>query len=618
MNMKKFALNTVISLLTVFTLLFGLTGPTVVAAPSAIQAVLVQAADTAEAAYLVERYGGTVTSQLQIINGVAAELPESQIAALRSEPGVVVTSNATTLLSSESLDKIDHKKPKPGKGNPTTDYPDVIGADLTWESGITGSGISVAILDTGIAMHPDLVKDMHGKNRKNLFGWVDFVEGKRNPVDPNGHGTHIAGIIANATVGEDGEYNGVAPGANIISVRVLDETGAGNYEKVIQGIQWVIANKDRYNIRVMNLSLHALVQSPYWADPLNQAVMQAWANGITVVVAAGNNGPNPMSITVPGNNPYVLTVGAFTDAYTPNDWNDDYLAEFSAAGPTLDGFVKPDLVAPGAHMVSTMLKNSYIARQNAAIKINDQYYAMAGTSQAAAVASGAAALVLDAHEELTPDQVKYRLMVTSLPWVDIEQNDALYSVWQQGFGRLNVYDAVNADVNGYANTNMDIQADIAGVQHYEGHSYFDAATGTFRIRGYEDMTNHFGTWTGGWGAWADGWGAWADGWGAWADGWGAWADGWGAWADGWGAWADGWGAWADGWGAWAGGFGAWAGGWGAWAGGWGAWADGWGAWADGWGAWAGSLNDPMYFQNYMAGISPEIATTASLDWLKEP
>src|SRR4029450_11288765 len=142
------------------------------------------------------------------------------------------------------------------------------------------------------------------------------------------------------------------PGVKLVGIRVLDETGAGTYEQVIQGIQWALDHQDQYNIRVMNLSLVSPVQSPYWADPLNQAVMRAWAEGITVVVAAGNAGPGPMTVGVPGNNPYVTPRGAFPDNFTPGNWNDDYIAPFSASGPTLDGFAKPDLVAPGAHMVS--------------------------------------------------------------------------------------------------------------------------------------------------------------------------------------------------------------------------------------------------------------------------
>ena len=124
-----------------------------------------------------------------------------------------------------------------------------------------------------------------------------------NINDPYGHGTHVSSIIASSGVATTGNFQGVAPGVNLVAVRVLDQNGEGSYSNVIAGIQWVMNQKTRYNIRVMNLSLDAPVQSFYWQDPLNQAVMAAWNAGIVVVVAAGNNGPNPMTIGVPGNVP---------------------------------------------------------------------------------------------------------------------------------------------------------------------------------------------------------------------------------------------------------------------------------------------------------------------------
>ena len=235
-----------------------------------------------------------------------------------------------------------------------------------------------------------------------IVAWIDFVDGKKKPVDPNGHGTHVAGVIANNQIGADGEANGMAPGVDLVAVRVLGENGGGTYENVIKGIQWVVKNQAKYNIRVMNLSLVSPAQSPYWADPLNRAVTAAWASGITVVAAAGNGGPGPMTISVPGNNPYVITAGAFTDAYTPMVFDDDYLAPFSAAGPTLDGFTKPDVLAPGAHMVSTMSNSSYVARNHQANRVGSDYFSMAGTSQASATVSGVAALVISAHPESDP------------------------------------------------------------------------------------------------------------------------------------------------------------------------------------------------------------------------
>jgi serine protease AprX len=585
--------------LTLVTLIF-LLGATGITPAARLQPVIVQGYDLDQAAALVEEYGGQVTSRLEVIGGLGARVPAGAITALRGEASIrAVTPNAPTRLTASSFTS-------KGKHTPETDYPDVTGADLAWQDGVVGAGVGVAVIDTGIALHPALMKDPAGRQRPVVAGWIDFVEGRHFPVDPNGHGTHIAGIIANASKGQDGEYNGVAPGASLVGVRVLDRTGAGNYEKVIQGIQWVIENKDRYNIRVLNLSLYSLVQSPYWADPLNQAVMRAWAEGIVVVAAAGNGGPNPMTVSVPGNVPYVLTVGAFTDNYTPEDWSDDFLAEFSSAGPTLDAFAKPDLLAPGAHITSTMLPGSYIARHHEANWVDGLYFAMAGTSQAAAVVSGAAALAIANNPNLAPDQVKYRLMVTALPWINAEQTDVLYSVWQQGAGRLNAYDAALAgDVDGAANQGLSVWADLDGSQHFEGYSYFDETTETFRLRGFEALSGGYGSWAGGYGSWAGGYGSWAGGYGSWAGGYGSWAGGYGSWAGGYGSWA--------------GGYGSWAGGYGSWAGGYGSWAGGYGSWAGGYGSWAGRYYEPEFFEAFRSGVSPDVSSSAaSLRWVAEP
>lgn len=556
------------SLLVVLILLAGALGPA--AAGSAqlarVQQWIVQGRSAEAASRLVTAQGGQVTAMLPIVNGVAASMTVAQAQALRQNPAIVaVVADAPVQLVSvgkdgkkgggdqeQSLpwpasidtsarpeginagfvsdfatqvnaaaDQRHNENGDDGEGGdgwsiPATDAPDVIGADLAWQEGYDGSGVTVAIVDTGIGLHPGVIFNSEGQIR--LVGWKDFVQHKHWPTDPNGHGTHVAGIIADSMVGADGEYNGVAPNVNLVAVRVLDKKGFGTYSRVLQGIQWVVNHKDDYNIKVMNLSLVSPVQSPYWADPLNQAVMQAWADGITVVVAAGNGGPSPMSVGVPGNNPYVITAGAFTDNYTPADWNDDYITPFSASGPTLDGFVKPDVIAPGAHIVSTMLPGTYLDTHGQAQKVAPGYYWMAGTSQAAAVVSGVAALTLSANSGLSPDEVKFRIQATAFPWVDPNTGDAGYSIWQQGFGRLNALDAVtSAEVDGFAaNAGMDIAADLAGTVHYEGYSYYDEATGTFKLQGY-------GSWAGGYGSWAGGYGSWAGGYGSWAGGYGSWA-----------------------------------------------------------------------------------------------
>ena len=589
--MKKKSRN-LIHLVIVFSLFLSLNFvPGSGSSNSNFRSYIVQGIDSLQVAELVEQVGGTVTSKLDVIHGVAATLSDEALRQLQANSSIsAITLNAEV--------EVATKKWK--DQNPATDYPDVIGADVVWEQGVTGSGVTVAVVDTGIGLENGIVQGIDKHKRNRIIAWIDFVDGRRFPRDPNGHGTHIAGIIANTDIGEDGEWNGVAPGVNLVGVRVLNEEGFGTYERVIQGIQWVIEHKDTYNIKVMNLSLVSPVQSPYWADPLNQAVTRAWAEGITVVVAAGNGGPGAMSIGVPGNNPYVITVGAFTDNYTPNDWGDDYITPFSAAGPTLDGFVKPDVVAPGAHIVSTMLPWTYLAKNHKANWVTPKYFEIAGTSQSAAVVSGLAALTLSQNPDMTPDQVKYRAMVTSFIWINLETTEALYSMWQQGAGRVNAPGATFTEEEGVANIGMDIWADLAGDIHYQGYTIYDEATGEFRLAG------DYGAWAGGYGAWAGGYGAWAGGYGAWAGGYGAWAGDYGAWAGGYGAWAGGYGAWAGSYGAWAGGYGAWAGGYGAWAGN---------------EPWIGSVySESVFVENFLAGSSPDAtSTTTSIgNWVNEP
>jgi len=585
MKLQKFSsLLRILMVVLIAGILFSLTGGVPATAVQKQQSYIVQATTTALASQLVEKHGGMVTSHLEIIHAVGAVLSAQGVTELRLEKGITSVTSNGSVKSSGSGAAGDKGK---DKDVPSTDYPNVVGADVVWQEGVTGSGVAVAVLDTGLGKITGLDKGTDNK-KDHIVAWKDFIDGSKKPFDPNGHGSHVAGIIANSQKGADGDWNGVAPDANLVGVRVLDETGSGTYESVIMGLQWVLENQARYNIRVVNLSLVSPVQSPYWADPLNQAVTQVWASGITVVVAAGNDGPGPMTISVPGNNPYVITVGAFTDNFTPDNWDDDYIVPFSAAGPTLDGFVKPDLIAPGGHILSVAPADSYLVEQYPDNWVAKSYFKLAGTSQSTAIVSGVAALVLSNNPGLTPNEVKNRLTASALPWVDMTTTNALYSMWQQGFGRVDAPDAVFADIAGSANQGMDIQADLAGTMHYEGYSYYDEATGTFRL--YDLFANWgggYGAWDGGHGSWAGGHGSWAGGNGSWAGGNGSWAGGNGSWAGGNGSWAGGNGSWAGGNGSWAGGNGSWAGGNGSWAGGHGSWAGGYLSWAGGNGSWAG-------------------------------
>jgi serine protease AprX len=311
-------------------------------------------------------------------------------------------------------------------------------------------------------------------------GWNAISRNNDGRKDKNGHGTLIASIISNREHNLQGNYYGVSPDSTIVPVQVLDKEGKGSYSQVIDGIQWAIEHKDEYNIRVMNLSLSAPVRSHYWADPLNQAVMKAWQSGIVVVVAAGNGGPDPMSIGVPGNNPYVITVGALTDAYTPTDWADDYVPTFSAAGPTYEGFVKPDLVAPGGHVVGLMSDKCELAKEHPNYKIDKDYYMLTGTSMSAAQVSGVVALMLANDPDLTPDQVKYRLLASAVPALTAAGRPA-FSIWQQGTGRVDAFNAVYGNFNGVANQGLDINADLAGSEHFAGFTLWDPDSNQFYL-----------------------------------------------------------------------------------------------------------------------------------------
>ncbi len=468
---------------------------------SSLGTYILQGEDVDQVMALVRRYGGVVSSRLDLIHGVAAQLDAQTIPWLLSEKAITqVTPNGSLTLSAKG----DHGK------TPAGDFGNVVGANLVWSLGVNGKGVTMAVVDTGLGWHPGLFKFPDGRERGRILAWKDFVEDSRHPKDPNGHGTHVAGVIANSQNGDDDEWNGIAPWVSLVGVRVADEAGSATYERVIQGIQWVVENRERYNIRVLNFSMSAPVRSPYWADPVNQALMAAWAAGIVVVTSAGNNGPGALSIGVPGNNPYVITVGGFTDAYTPDDWRDDYIPPFSSAGPTHDGFIKPDVVAPGGHIVSTMLPNSLLARTTPENRVGGNYFKMSGTSPATAVVSGVVALMLSYNPALTPDQVKHRLHMTAIPQFNPQTHEAGYSVWQQGAGRvfapLAVFAEVAEDGGGFG---MDIQADLAGAVHYVGYSYRDQE-GIYRLFGDD------GTWAGGAGVWdgisiASQGGLWSDG-----------------------------------------------------------------------------------------------------------
>jgi serine protease AprX len=287
---------------------------------------------------------------------------------------------------------------------------------LSYTPGYTGAGIAVAVIDSGIAPHAAIADRVIA--RVNLVSWEAPSTG-----DPYGHGTHVAGIIGGNTT--SAKYvttayaGGSAPSVKLIDVRVLGSNGMGYTSDVIAGIDWTVANRTRYGIRVINLSLGHAVAEPSATDPLCRAVARATQAGLIVVASAGNYGrtstgaPVLGGITSPGNSPYAITVGA-VDTFGTVDRSDDKVAPYSSRGPTaFDMAVKPDVVAPGTRLVSLESQGSYLATQYPNWHIGgtarNAYFRLSGTSMATAVVSGGVALLLDANENLTPGQVKVAL-----------------------------------------------------------------------------------------------------------------------------------------------------------------------------------------------------------------
>lgn len=280
-------------------------------------------------------------------------------------------------------------------------------APQVWRSGLTGEGVTVAVIDTGIYPHPDFtVPD----NR--IAGFCDLVGSRSQPYDDNGHGTHVAGSIAGSGAESGGVYRGIAPRARLVGVKVLDSYGGGSLSTVIQGIDWCVENKDRLGIRVMNISLGAAAQEPYRSDPLAQAAHGAWKSGIVVCAAAGNDGPESRTIATPGIHPGVITVGA-SDCRENTDRKDDTIAPFSSRGPTIDNIQKPDVVAPGVSITSTAAKKSVLSLLHGGKAA--KYITLSGTSMATPIVSGIVALMLEADPALDPDTVKERLLSTAEP-----------------------------------------------------------------------------------------------------------------------------------------------------------------------------------------------------------
>jgi serine protease AprX len=357
---------------------------------------VIVSSDDASLPLWVIGHGGTVISEFDIIGGFQAEMPIAAIRTLDFTDGANwISLDAPMMVSGRGNDEVDASRL-------ATVYPFAAGAVSVWDEGITGDDVTVAVIDSGINSRSDF--------RGRIAGSRNFSEVKSSR-DENGHGTWVAGIIAGSD--PSGQYVGIAPGADLLSVKVAGKDGSARAGDVIQALQWVVENKDRYDVRVINISLNSVIADSYLRDPLSAAVEQAWFQGIVVVVSAGNLGTGQLAIDrSPANDPYVITVGAFDDNGTA-DRSDDHVTTWSSRGVTVDGYAKPEVMAPGVDIVSTFGgPQTYLAQEGSESIVDRDYIRLSGTSGSAAIVSGSVALMLDEDPSLTPDEVKFRVTVT--------------------------------------------------------------------------------------------------------------------------------------------------------------------------------------------------------------
>jgi serine protease AprX len=448
----------------------------------------------------VRAFGGSVGKHLAVIGGFTADVPVDRVDALRGVPGVQsVSENAsltlnglgdildpvtepvttvtepvtdpvtsavedTTTAVADTTDAVADTTATVAEDttaavadtvaevaepvvNPLADQPGslytiantVTGASTMWDAGYTGAGVDVAVIDSGT-----VPVDGFTAPGKLVYGPdLSFEVGTPlENLDTNGHGTHMAGIIAGRDDAATGPYSGdsddfigMAPDARIVSIKVADALGHTDVSQAIAAIDWVVEHGDEngLNVRVLNMSFGTDGVQSYQLDPLAYAAEQAWHKGIVVVVAVGNEGFGTGKVNNPATDPYLIAVGS-NDSKGTADVSDDVVSSFSNDG---DGTRNPDLVAPGEHVVSLRSPNSYLDQMAPQGRQGEYLFRGSGTSQATAVVSGAAALLLSQRPDLTPDEVKALLMGTAR-----ELPDATAA--RQGAGLIDLAAAMNA------------------------------------------------------------------------------------------------------------------------------------------------------------------------------
>ncbi|HET7530927.1 MAG TPA: S8 family peptidase, partial [Mycobacteriales bacterium] len=371
--------------------------------PTPMTSVIVQGPRAVQ--HTVTQLGGRITHDLPLIHGFSARVPANDVPLISRLPGV----------QGVMPDLPTHVQSTPGTyNNVPSVYKAATNGDKLASAGARGQGVTVALIDTGVDSMPDIANAIVPVT--GLLGLTNqpCVNFTSEPTcdDSYGHGTFIAGLIAGNGSASGGKFVGMAPAAKIVSLKIAGATGASDVSTIIAAIQWVTTHTAQYGIRVLNLSLGTDSTQSYTIDPLDYAVEQAWFDGIVVNVAASNRGPAAGTISKPADDPFVVTVGAVDDKGTAGLGN-DVLPNFTGRGPTAaDGLAKPDVVAPGAHIVSLAAPGSALTTQFPST-MTSPYRRGSGTSMSTGIVSGLVAQMLSANPAMTPDRVKFALMSTA-------------------------------------------------------------------------------------------------------------------------------------------------------------------------------------------------------------
>ena len=411
---------------------------------------------------VAKRVGKRVLKDLPLATGFTVEIPLKLALKLAEHPHVRYVSYDSPLQSHA----IDVSKLK-------TPYTEALGLPQLWNGsiGATGQGITVAVLDSGANVkHPALTTGV-----TSVVTNGDSIRAN-DVTDANGHGTHVAGIITGFDPGKG--YIGVAPNSKVIALKIANRFGVCSEGDLIDGLQWVYNNRIAHNIKVVNLSISGAAPNSYLTSPLSACVEQLWMAGVTVVVAAGNRGASGSTRQTwyaPGNDPFVITVGAIDDNNTAS-LGDDSIAPYSSRGATQDSFYKPDVMAPGRKIAAPLSgPKVVIARQHPTQIVDEKYIRLSGTSMATPVIVGVVALLLEKYPTLTPNQIKWLLVNTARSYPGKSDSAGMVDV-ATAFQRaaLGLVPAANAGL--LVNTAVDpLAATVSWTASYWESSYWESS-----------------------------------------------------------------------------------------------------------------------------------------------